>query len=225
MSSLSAPLAIEELYATMRSVVDEATFGEHREAFGDLRSRLVTAPAFSAIEPQRRDVTEQWLEAALATNNQRWRAMSIAARTALPHLRWQISYQNLPPSAGLASFQNDYSWAPLTMPSDEAPVRLDGTLAGFTLQAPHITYPGHHHKPVEIYGIVSGPIEWKLGDGPWQLKQPGDVIVHRSHELHAMRTLDEPCLTWVAWDQFNADSVYMPSLDPPGQTMTPLSYS
>lgn len=216
--------AIEELYTALRTVIDEATFGQHREQFAALRERLVASPQLHAIEPGAQDVTTAWLEASLVPANPRWRALSLAARAALPQLRWQVSYQNLSPSPGLAGFQNDYSWTPLTLASDQSPVRLDRTLAGFTLQAPHITYPGHHHKPVEIYGIISGHVDWKLGDGDWLRKKPGDVIVHRSHELHAMRTLDEPCLTWVAWDDFNSDAVYMPELDPPEAAMEPIAY-
>lgn len=221
---MHASHAIEELYSALRTVIDEATFGEHREQFAGLRERLVASPQLTAIEPASQDVTNTWLGLSLARENQRWRALSLAARTALPLLRWQTSYRNLPPSPGLASFQDDYSWAPLVLPTDQSPVRLDGVLLGFTLQAPHITYPGHHHEPIEMYGIISGQIDWKIGNGDWQRKKPGDVIVHRSHELHAMRTLDEPCLTWAAWDDFNSNAVYMPELDPPDASMEPIAY-
>lgn len=215
---------IQDLYAAIRSVIDEATMGAYREQFAGTRERLADAPRFETIVPTSLTICDQWLGASLADENPRWRAMSIAAQAALPQLRWQVSYKNLPPSPGLASFQDDYAWAPLVMPSDEAPVRTDGMLVGFTVQAPHITYPGHHHKPFEIYGIVSGSIEWRVGNDDWELKRPGDVIVHRSHELHAMRTLDEPCVTWVAWDRFDYDSVYMPELDPPGTSLDAISY-
>jgi len=216
--------AIRQLYVAIRDVIDETTVGDHRETFAKLRNQLSNEPTLHYVEKSGLPVTDRWLTTSLAGENPRWPALSVAAQAALTSLRWQVTYQNLPPSEGLVSFQADYSWVPLVLASDEAPIRLDDALVGFTVQAPHTNYPGHHHKPVEIYGILSGEVQWKLGDGEWQLKRPGDVIVHRSHELHAMRTLDQPCLTWVAWDSRNDDLVYMPSLDPPGHQMEPTRY-
>lgn len=215
---------IRSLYTAAKSVLTDASDSSDRSPFIGLRERLADDAPIHTIKARSLPVVDGWLETAMAVENERWPELSAAARAGLPELRWQVSYQNLPPSPGLASFQNDYSWAPLVLDSDESPIRLDRALIGFTLQAPGITYPGHHHKPVEIYGVLSGAVEWQVNGGDWELKQPGDVIVHRSHELHAMRTLDEPCLTWVAWDDRNDDPVYMPSLDPPDQTMAPISY-
>ena len=70
---------------------------------------------------------------------------------------------------------------------------------------------------------MSGTLDWQVGS-TWRTVGPGDVIVHRPHESHAMRTGSEPALTWVAWSSAPNSSVYMPSLDPVDNTMAPMSY-
>ena len=68
-----------------------------------------------------------------------------------------------------------------------------GLIAGFSLVAPGITYPNHHHPPQEIYLVLSGGAWWQAGS-EWH--EPGhDGIVHNPPGiLHAIRGTHVPLL-------------------------------
>lgn len=70
---------------------------------------------------------------------------------------------------------------------------------GFTLQGPNTLYPGHYHQAVEIYMPVAGRAEWFRDSDGWRTREPGDFILHRTNEDHAMQSGDEPLLALFVW--------------------------
>ena len=60
-----------------------------------------------------------------------------------------------------------------------------------------------------MYGIISGTIEWQKGN-VWSTHRPGNIIVHRPFESHAMQTKSEPVLTWVIWPYGPESTVHLP---------------
>ena len=50
-----------------------------------------------------------------------------------------------------------------------------------------------------MYVLLSGESMWQRGDEEWQIRRPGDYIYHSPHQLHCMRSLDEPLLAMWAW--------------------------
>jgi mannose-6-phosphate isomerase-like protein (cupin superfamily) len=72
-------------------------------------------------------------------------------------------------------------------------------LLGFTLIAPHTSYPAHAHPAIELYLVVAGAAAWQLGDAPAAIRAPGSVIVHPTSTPHAMTTGPEPLLALFTW--------------------------
>jgi len=89
------------------------------------------------------------------------------------------------------------------------PYFCDRATVGVTLQAPNLDYPSHAHAAVEIYYILAGSVDWQQGDGTWRRKVPGDFVLHRAHEPHAMRTGAEPLLALFAWVSDLMSEVYL----------------
>jgi len=70
---------------------------------------------------------------------------------------------------------------------------------GITVIAPHIDYPVHHHKPEEVYLVLSEG-EWQQSNGPWHEPGIGGVVHNPPDILHAMRSGAKPLLaTWCLW--------------------------
>lgn len=68
-----------------------------------------------------------------------------------------------------------------------------GLVAGFSLVAPNITYPDHHHPPEELYLVLSGGEWWQAG-GAWHAPGQGGIVHNPPGILHAMRGTDVPLL-------------------------------
>ncbi len=222
--------AVDQLWDRLRLVIDSTLIAlPDRELFDEVTPLLKILPERETIEPASRPVVDEWLETSVLGATGPWSDVAEMLARANPDLRWLRAYEHLENSAELARFRDHYSFAALASPifrgEVAAPIKADDQLVGFSLQAPGVFYPGHHHEPPELYGIISGTIEWKIGEGEWVTKCPGDVIVHRSHELHAMRTINEPALTWAVWPRNTKADVWMPSLDPAGQSMEPETYA
>lgn len=71
--------------------------------------------------------------------------------------------------------------------------RRGGLVAGFSLVAPGVSYPDHHHPPEEIYLVLSGGAWWQAG-GAWHEPGPGGIVHNPPGILHAMRGTDVPLL-------------------------------
>ncbi len=119
------------------------------------------------------------------------------------------SYDNEP---SMADFLLRYGVA-VILGSDRfgrrCPYFSDRATLGVTLQAPNVDYPAHAHEAVEIYYILAGSADWQQGDGGWQRKAPGDFVLHKAHEPHAMRTGEEPLLAMFAWVSDLMSDVYL----------------
>lgn len=219
--------AVGHLWHALRPVLLEHAI-PHAPLFDEFALKANRQAPVLALEGASQPVVDQHLATAVSHARGPWQDLAVLVAAATPGLHWLRSYEHLDESPELAAFRDHYSYLQLAGPTfrgRQSPVELDDVLVGFTLQAPNVHYPGHHHEPPELYGIISGEIEWQLGGGAWVTKSPGDVIAHRSHELHAMRTSDAPVLTWVMWPRNPDASVFMPVLDPPGESMEPKTYS
>ncbi len=126
-------------------------------------------------------------------------AASIAAAlAALPGpLPWRYSY---PPRPGAPADDTDLaeriSFAELIGP--RAPLAAPGCRAGFTLMAPETFYPLHAHPAVELYLVISGHAQWSTPDAE-RIVPPGEYVLHRTLQPHAMRTFTEPLLALYGW--------------------------
>ena len=207
-----------------------AGIGTHAELFGNVPKQLAAADGNTPGSAAALPVVDTWLDEACDRAESApgpVRALARCLRTASPAMAWKRAYDALESTPELEAYRAHYSWVPLAVPAGRGEVApFDGgdILVGFTLQAPNVLYPHHHHRAPELYGVISGAIDWQVGNTPWATKTAGDVIVHRSSESHSMRTGAQPGLTWALWPSDTDSTVYMPSMDPPGTSTAPTVY-
>lgn len=224
--------AFEDLRTAFVQMLDHAIYGlgAQAEPFADSPAQLAAGAPSDADAPASLPVVDRWLDEAL----ERAEAspspvgdLARALRVAAPQMAWQRAYKDLDSTPELEAYRAHYSWVPLAVPGMRgltSAFDAGDMLVGFTIQAPGVLYPHHHHRAPELYGVMSGAIDWQVGATPWSTKAAGDLIVHRSSESHSMRTNDEPGLCWVIWPSDTDSTVYMPSMDPPGTSTEPRSY-
>lgn len=94
------------------------------------------------------------------------------------------------------TFIDNYGWVELV--GTRGHFADDRVACGFLLLGPNVHYPDHHHEAEEIYIPLTGAM-WRMGDGDFAYREPGEVIHHRSNVSHAMKTGAEPLLAVYLW--------------------------
>ncbi len=224
--------AVDALRSTLVDVISSAVdrLDNHAELFAPIGPHLGGADGPTPVKGVSRPVVDRWLDAAVenaVTGPDDLRLLVEQFQAAAPELAWKRAYDALASTPELEAYREHYAWVPIAVPISlgyASPYAVDDMLVGFTIQAPNVVYPHHHHEAPELYGVISGAIDWEIGTGPRTTKTAGDVIVHRSFESHSMITLDQPGLTWAAWPSHADSTVYMPSMDPPGTSTEPRVY-
>lgn len=109
-------------------------------------------------------------------------------------LYWRQRYDTGPVSE---SFFDNFGLATLVSPDGPA---VNATVkVGLIILGPGELYPNHAHPAGEFYAILAGSPDWRIGDGPWHSRQPGDLIHHETNVPHAARTRDNALLALYAW--------------------------
>lgn len=75
----------------------------------------------------------------------------------------------------------------------------DEIIGGLFLMGKNQIYPEHYHPAWETWVILSGNARWKLEDGEWEVKRPGEYFTYTKNQVHSMKTEDEPLLSLWAW--------------------------
>lgn len=76
----------------------------------------------------------------------------------------------------------------------------DEIILGLFVLGPDTVYPPHAHPAAEAYIVISGEAEFQVGaDARHSSKKPGDLILHRENEPHAIRTHDKPLFAIYVW--------------------------
>ncbi|MBF2759916.1 MAG: hypothetical protein ISN28_06555 [Ectothiorhodospiraceae bacterium AqS1] len=211
----------DRLLAAVRAVVGEQSLypGTRTPEIGRLHSLLEQPLEAQAVAAADTPLIGQWLQGldeSIADNGRSGldRALVKALIEASPGLRWIAPYGIGEGADALFSryASTQLIGADIAMRDYQAPFRHPGGLAlWFSLQAPHTLYPRHRHKAPEVYRVLSGRAKWQRGEGPWRIRPPGEWILHRSFEGHAMQTDAEPLLAMAAWtDHLDAP---MPTLE------------
>lgn len=74
------------------------------------------------------------------------------------------------------------------------------TLWSFMVHMPAgLDYTWHHHPAEEIYVVIDGEAEFRRAGLPPERLGRGGSSFHASDQPHAMRTLDQPVVAYVAW--------------------------
>lgn len=180
----------QELARCAHSVLENAgatrVVPETREWSAPPHARPVTPQTLAVLE---------WLpQAARAAPSGPLRELASCVHKTSAALAWRQSYDA---SQVSAQFLARYGWCELFGLSGPLP---SATLAcGVLLLGPETLYPPHSHRAEELYIPLSGRAEWSRAAEPFEQRAPGELIRHRSYELHAMRTTSEPLLALYVW--------------------------
>lgn len=125
---------------------------------------------------------------------------SIAASLAAldGHLTWSQTSRYTDAMLGDGFMQN-YGWCQIIGPKGF--FKGDDFLLGLLMLGPNNHYKDHHHPAPELYWPLTGPAEWKQGEGNFTIKKAGDIIWHAPNEIHAIKTADHPLLAVWSWTQ------------------------
>ncbi|MFT3989645.1 dimethylsulfonioproprionate lyase family protein [Aestuariivirga sp.] len=94
-------------------------------------------------------------------------------------------------------FSENYGWAEIVGPHGF--FKGDDFLLGILMLGPNRHYKDHYHPAPELYWPLTGPTEWKKGNGPFVEKPQGAVIWHPSNVIHATITHEKPLLAVWSW--------------------------
>lgn len=111
-------------------------------------------------------------------------------------LRWEQSYtraQNLVPDAML----DGYGFTEIV--GKHGPFVSERIRAGISILGPHIEYPRHHHEAEEIYAVLVGGADFRIGDEPATRRSSGDVIYVAANEPHGFCTTDDVMIIFYLW--------------------------
>lgn len=80
----------------------------------------------------------------------------------------------------------------------DGPLFAPAARVGFTVVAEQTLYPDHSHPAVELYLVIAGHARWTTPKVD-RILAPGELVLHRGNEPHAMQTFDEPLLALWGW--------------------------
>jgi len=112
------------------------------------------------------------------------------------HLCWEQSYRkedDVVPDAMLEG----YAFAEII--GKQGPFVSDRIRAGIGIWGPRIVYPRHQHQAEEIYIVLAGAAEFKIGEAKETRYQIGDVVSVESNTWHGFRTTDQILVVYYLW--------------------------
>lgn len=146
-----------------------------------------------APEPQPPGEPGDALETAVALAERTAPDLAAALRPIAAGLPWRCGYA---PRLDAPGLERGLRWAELIGPA--APWVSDSVSLGVLLMGPGLFYPPHRHPAVEVYKLLAGEAKWTVGSVSRRLG-PGEAVLHRSGEAHAMRTGPLPFLAIYMW--------------------------
>jgi len=111
-----------------------------------------------------------------------------------PYAEWRLTYTE--DEVG-ADFLRRFGWFELAGPDGHFLTDKVRMTVGYW--GPNLSYGRHHHKPQELYTVVSGSGLFMLDGDDTLTLGPGDTRLHPSDQPHALDTTDQPILTFVFW--------------------------
>ena len=166
-------------------------------------------PAVKEFRESMRDWGDDWvavehthlpaagfLSAAIPTGNQQTRTLLETFERHGNRLHWEQSYRKqdgVVPDAMLEG----YAFAEII--GKQGPFVSDRIRAGIGIYGPDIQYPRHQHQAEEIYIVLAGGAEFKIGDAEEARYETGDVVSVKSNTWHGFRTCDQILVIYYLW--------------------------
>jgi len=111
-------------------------------------------------------------------------------------LHWEQSYRKedgVVPDAML----DGYAFAEII--GKQGPFVSERIRAGIGIWGPHIVYPRHQHQAEEIYIVLAGSAEFKIGPAEKTIYSTGEVIYVESDTPHGFRTGGQSLVLYYLW--------------------------
>jgi hypothetical protein len=200
----AAGQAVSALAAALRRTEGvEQGLGEGRaEVLRRLAEQDLSRTAFRPPEPARIPACRHLPEtvgAAIMVDA----ALAAALAGMEDELHWRRSEGYSDAVMGQPGFMDNYGYAEIIGP--HGCLAGDDFRLGFLLLGPGLHYRDHAHPAPELYWLLTGPSDWRRGDDTFVTRQPGEMIWHRPHEVHAVRTHDQPLLALWVWTRDTAE--------------------
>ncbi len=110
---------------------------------------------------------------------------------------WEQSYTSADKAVGDDMLAN-YGYAEII--GKRGPFVSDRVRAGVGVFGPNVDYPPHRHQAEEIYVILAGSAEFRLGDdADPEVRNTGNVIHVPSMLTHGFRMTDDPLVIFYLW--------------------------
>ncbi len=166
-------------------------------------------PAVDKFKPAIAEWGENWIDVgqaylpaasllddAIASANPNTRNLLETFARHKDRLRWEQSYKKedgVVPDAMLEG----YGFAEVI--GKRGPFVSKRIRAGIGVWGPHILYPRHQHQAEEIYIVVAGAAEFKIGAAEEARCCSGDVVYVESNTPHGFRTTDQSLVVYYLW--------------------------
>jgi hypothetical protein len=165
------------------------------ETLTRLGQQDLTRTALRDPGPRRQNVCRHFAEcAALSMLVDADLAAALASVEEHLHWRQSDSYSDRVLGEG---FMAEYGWCEIVGASGFFPG--DDFRLGLLMLGPNRHYKDHYHLAPELYWPLTGPSEWKKGEGKFASKQAGEMIWHPANIVHATWTKETPLLAVWCW--------------------------
>ena len=137
-----------------------------------------------------------FLGGAIPTANQQTRRLLETFERHINRLHWEQSYRKedgVVPDAMLES----YAFAEII--GKQGPFVSDRIRAGIGIYGPGIEYPRHQHLAEEIYIVLAGGADFKIGEAENARYETGEVVSVESNTWHGFRTTDQTLVVYYLW--------------------------
>lgn len=194
---------MDALYLAMLRIVETIAHGiaDRKgdgidEAFARLAAQDFSSGAYREPEPRMLPAC-RYLPEAVASTMMLDSTLAAGLAEVEDVLTWRQTSGYSDTAMGEPGFMDAYAHAEIVGPTGAFPG--DDFLLGFLLLGPGRHYRDHFHPAPELYWTLTGPSEWRSGDGPFAARRAGETIWHPAGVTHAMRTGPEPLLALYIW--------------------------
>jgi mannose-6-phosphate isomerase-like protein (cupin superfamily) len=166
-------------------------------------------PDVERFKKSMRDWGENWLAvdesylsaadllgASIATSNPQTHGLLERFEQHKHRLHWEQSYKK---EDGVVSAAMLAAYGFAEIIGKKGPFVSDRIRAGIGIYGPNIVYPRHQHQAEEVYIVLAGSAEFKVGDRAAATRQVGDVIFVASNTPHGFCTSDQSLVIYYLW--------------------------
>jgi hypothetical protein len=177
-------------------VIFEAEIAKNTAAAPTLKRVLVILPELR-LDSERPEATQlpvcRYLSHALDLGEAGPAApVAAAIRDLEPTLFWEHNARHTIEKRG-AKFMDNYAYTSFGLTGST------NLYVGVMLLGPGITYPVTSYPSEGVFLLIGGSPEWKSGDEPWRLVDPGSIIYRPANGAEGKRPGKEPMLALYAW--------------------------